>query len=215
LIKSDGCPIVPERSQAGHLRLLSYLENTKTMLSIAEYKALVARMPEAAARRILTLPAADLIAMDLSGKDLSGKDPAVYMDAVHRLDRYSTLTAATLAADIPDTVYRMGVLAAERKQSTKKYGAPWCASCGYDYGGLYMICPYRKRGEFLSMKDDTRVGIDGNVYILHTDLWIRRPCAACSPLFMEDFKRELRYRAEDLGYHGWAAEIWEHEKDNW
>ena len=65
------------------------------------------------------------------------------------------------------------------------------------------------------MEGDTRVGIDGNVYFLHTDEWIRRPCAACSPLFMEDFKRELRCRAEDLGYHGWAAEIWEHEKDNW
>ena len=209
MIKSDANPIVTERSQAGHLRLLSYLENHR-MLSITEHKALVARMPEAEARRILTLPAADLMAMDLSGKDT-----AVYMDAEHRLRRYSTLTAATVAAEIPDTVYRMGVLAAERKQSTKKYGAPWCASCGYDYGGLYMICPYRKRGEFLSMKDDTRVGIDGNVYILHTDLWIRRPCVACSPLFMEDFKRELRYRAEDLGYSGWAAEIWEHEKDNW
>jgi hypothetical protein len=175
------------------------------MLSIAEHKALLTRMPEAAARRILTLPAADLMAMD----------PAVYMDAEHRLRRYSTLTAAGVAADIPDTVYRMGVLAAERKQSTKKYGAPWCASCGYDYGGLYMICPYRKRGEFLSMKDDTRVGIDGNVYILQTDLWIRRPCVACSPLFVEDFEQELCDRAEDLGYCGWKAEIWEHEKNNW
>ena len=180
------------------------------MLSITEYKALVARMPEAAARRILTLPAADLMAMDLSGKD-----PAIYLDAEHRLRRYSTLTAAGVAADIPDTVYRMGVLAAERKQSTKKYGAPWCASCGYDYGGLYMICPYRKRGEFLSLKDDTRVGIDGNVYILHIDLWIRRPCTACSPLFVEDFEEELCDRAEDLGYRGWRAEIWEHEKNNW
>ena len=180
------------------------------MLSITEYKALVERMPEAAARRILTLPVADL-----TGIDLSGKDTAVYMDAVHRLDRYSTLTAATLAADIPDTVYRMGVLAKGRKRSTERYGAPWCASCGYDYDSQYMFCPYRKRGEFLSMEGDTRVGIDGNVYFLHTDEWIRRPCAACSPLFMEDFKRELRCRAEDLGYHGWAAEIWEHEKDNW
>jgi hypothetical protein len=177
------------------------------MLSIAEYKALVARMPEAEARRILTLPATDLTAIDT----------AFYMDAVHRLDRdrNSTLTAATVAADIPDTVYRMGVLAAGRKRSTEKYGAPWCASCGYDYDSQYMFCPYRRRGEFLSMKDDTRVGIDGNVYILLDGYWIRRPCAACSPLFVEDFKKEMRYRAEDLGYSGWAAEIWEHEKDNW
>lgn len=175
------------------------------MLSIAEYKALLARMPEAEARRILT------------GKDLSGIDPAVYMDAVHRLSRYreSTLTAATVAADIPDTVYRMGVLAKGRKRSTERYGAPWCASCGYDYDSQYMFCPYRRRGEFLSMEGDTRVGIDGNVYILHTDEWIRQPCAACSPLFVEDFKRELRCRAQDLGYDGWKAEIWEHEKDNW
>lgn len=161
------------------------------MLSVKDYKALLTRMPEAEARRILTLPASALAAMD----------PAVYLDAEHRLRRESCLTIGGVAADIPDTAWRMSVMAPRRQESAEKYGSAWCTSCGYDYGEKYMICPYTRKGEFLSMESDQRTDLDGNIYIRHTGLWIRNPCVACSPVFVEDYYMELSYRAEDHKYY--------------
>jgi hypothetical protein len=157
------------------------------MYSESQYLALVSTMSEAEARRIV-----DLISKDKQATMTEAEKaalPAAYVKADHRLHRLSEMTEAdavlTVSASVCRGCVRPSCICSHSRELFKRfYGASWCGCCGQDYSKqldntLFISSSYVTVGEQRRTKET------GILYEKVGRLWVRVPCASCSPAYIE------------------------------
>ena len=157
------------------------------MYSAAQYSELVATMSEAEARRIVELISKDKQAT-LSFTEKAAL-PAAYVKAYHRLHRLSEMTEADALAMVSASVCRgclrpSCICASRRAHSKDLYGASWCSCCGQDYSDTINNTLFIS-SSYATMADGKRKTGDGVFYEKVGRLWVRVPCASCSPAYVE------------------------------
>jgi hypothetical protein len=157
------------------------------MYSAAQYSELVATMSEAEARRIMDLTSKDKQAT-LSSTEKAAL-PAAYVKAEHRLHRLSEITEADallrINAPLCRGCLRPSCICSHSRELFKRfYGASWCGCCGQNYSDpinntLFISSSYVTVGEQRRTKET------GILYEKVGRLWVRVPCASCSPAYVE------------------------------
>lgn len=184
------------------------------MYSEAQYLELVATMTEAEARRIVELISKDKQAT-LSSTEKAAL-PAAYVKAHHRLHRLSEMTEAdavlTVSADMCRGCLRASCICSQSRELFKRfYGASWCGCCGQDYkkqldNTLFISSSYVKVGEQRRAKET------GILYEKVGRLWVRVPCASCSPAYIEARAEAIEDVLEEEVFERREAISWAHER---
>lgn len=157
------------------------------MYSESQYLELVATMSEAEARRIMDLTSKDKQAT-LSSTEKAAL-PAAYVKADHRLYRLSEITEADallrINAPLCRGCLRPSCICSHSRELFKRfYGASWCGCCGQNYSDPINNTLFISTS-FKVVEGGKRLTNAGVLYEKVGRLWVRVPCASCSPAYVE------------------------------
>ena len=184
------------------------------MYSESQYSELVATMTEAEARRIESLLCSDILPT-LTDAEKAALIPA-YLKAYHRLHRLSQMTevGAALCISAPSCYgcLRSSCICASRRAHYKGlYGASWCGCCGQDYSDPINNTLFVSGG-YKVVEGGKRQTPDGVLYEKVGRLWVRVPCASCSPAYVEVRENAVEGILEEEEFERREAISWAHER---
>jgi hypothetical protein len=171
-------------------------------------------MTEAEARRIVELISKDKQATMTEAE--KAVLPAAYVKAYHRLHRLSEMTetdaALMVSAPLCRGCLRPSCICSQSRELFKRfYGASWCGCCGQDYSKqldntLFSSGSYEVVGEQRRRKED------GILYEKVGRLWVRVPCASCSPAYVEARAEAIEGVLEEEEFERREGIAWAHER---
>ena len=184
------------------------------MYSAAQYLALVATMTEAEARRIESLLCSDILSTLTDAEKAALQ--ATFVQADHRLHRLSQMTEAgaalTVSAPSCYGCLRASCICASRRAYYKDlYGGSWCDCCGQDYSSPINNTLFVSGG-YKVVEGGKRQTPDGVLYEKVGRLWIRVPCASCSPAYVEVRENAVEGILEEEEFERREAISWAHER---